>query len=200
MGDETAAMKHFLLSLFVVLSCTCVLAQEREPFVAVSTNVAFDAATAINLAAEVRLASQFTLQAEGLFPWWTWNNKQQAFQASHLNLGVRYWFGGQPFKGWYGNTNLGIGRYDVQPWNVGWRGRETMVTMGGGYAVPLGSRVVLDFGLGLGSMFTRFDRYEWADGMRKVTDVGKQYLYLGPTDIHISVLYLFSRSRREPRS
>lgn len=200
MGDETAAMKRFLLSLFVVLLPACVRAQEREPFLAVSTNGAFDAVTAVNLAAEVRLSPQFTLKAEGIFPWWTWNNGEQAFQVNHLNLGFRYWFGGQPFKGWYGNTSLGIGRYDVQPRSIGWRGRESMVTMGGGYAVPLGGRVVLDFGLGLGSMLTRYDRYEWADGMRKVTDVGRYYLYLGPTDVHISVVYLFSRPRREPRS
>ena len=200
MGDETAAMKRFLLSLFVVLLPACVRAQEREPFIAVSTNGAFDAVTAVNLAAEVRLSPQFTLKAEGIFPWWTWNNGEQAFQVNHLNLGFRYWFGGQPFKGWYGNTSLGIGRYDVQPRSIGWRGRESMVTMGGGYAVPLGGRVVLDFGLGLGSMSTRFDRYELADGMRKVTDVGKHYLYLGPTDVHISVLFLFFRPNREKRS
>ena len=167
------------------------------PLAAFSTNLLFDAVTAVNVAMEFPIARQLTFRIEGIFPWWTWNNDSNAFQVNHLNLGTRYWFGGNVFKGWYGTLGVGAGRFDIEPKKKGWRGWEGMLSVGGGYSVPVSDHVFFDFGLGLGPMLTRFDKYEEvAPGMRSVTDPDKRYLILGPTDLHISIIYLFTRTAR----
>ncbi|MBR1539400.1 MAG: DUF3575 domain-containing protein, partial [Bacteroidales bacterium] len=108
-----------------------------EPVAAFSTNLLFDAVTAINLAFEYPLSDAWTMRVEGIFPWWTWNNQANAFQINHLNLGLRYWLGGLSFTGWHTDAGLGGGRYDIEPSSAGFRGWEGMVSLGGGYALPL---------------------------------------------------------------
>ena len=177
-------------------SSTTPFLEGQVPVAAFSTNLLFDAVTAVNFAMELPLADRFTMKVEGIFPWWTWNDQANAFQINHGNIGVRYWFGEREFKGWYGGGALGIGRYDIEPRTNGWRGWEGMVTLGGGYAVPLSDHFVLDLGLGLGSMYTKFDKYEEiTEGFRAVTEADKQYLFFGPTDLHISLIYVFTRNR-----
>lgn len=167
-----------------------------EPVAAFSTNLLYDAVTAINLAMEFPLSERLTGKIEGIFPWWTWNDKSNAFQVNHLNLLLQYWPAGQVFQGWHAGGGLGIGRYDIEPRTKGIRGWEAMVTLGGGYALPLSDHFILDFGLGLGSMYSHFDRYEeLSPGMRAITEPDKQYLWFGPTDLHLSLIYLFTRKQ-----
>lgn len=169
----------------------------RGPITAFSTNLLFDLATVINLSMEVSVSQHMTFRLEGIFPWWTWNDKANALQINHLNLGARYWFGDNLFQGWYGGFSLGAGRFDLEPAKHGIRGWEAMLSLGGGYAVPVSDHVSFDFGLGLGPMYTRFDKYkEVSPGFRAVTDPGKHYLVFGPTDLHISLIYHFATAPR----
>ena len=192
---------YLLLVLVILLLPARSIAQNENvpdrsvPVAAFSTNILFDLATAVNLALEFPVAKLWTLKLEGVFPWWTWNDKANAFQINHLNLGTRYWLSGQSFRGWYGTAGIGAGRFDIQPKTKGWRGWEAMVSLGGGYSLPVTEHIFFDFGLGLGPIYTQYDKYEEvAPGLRAITDPGKRNLILGPTDLHVSLIFLFTRS------
>lgn len=164
----------------------------ERPIVGLSTNVLFDALTALNVGVEIPFGNQWDLHAELIFPWWSWNGGSRAFQVNHASLALRRWFEPSHFNGWYLSFLAGGGRYDIQFTKDGWRGYEFMGGFGGGYSLPLSQKWVLDFGLGVGAMYTKLDQYEeYVEGSRAITNAGRNLLLLGPSDLHISLIYLF---------
>ncbi len=164
----------------------------ERPIGGISTNVLFDAITALNIGVEIPFGRQWDLHGEFIFPWWSWNNGSRAFQVNHGSLALRRWFNPAHFDGWYLSFIAGGGRYDLQFTKDGWRGYEFMGGFGCGYSLPLSQNWVLDMGLGLGAMYTRTDQYEeYQPGARVIVNADRNLLLLGPTDLHISLIYLF---------
>lgn len=167
-------------------------APSGHPVIAFSTNLLFDAATAVNLSAEFILSDHLSLKAQGIAPWWTWNKGRNAFQVLNGSLGLRYWFSGDPFSGISLGFAGGGGVYDIQPSDKGWRGFDAFASLTFSYAIRLSRHWAFDFGLGLGAVFTKYDRYEEIDpGLRAVVERDCTALFLGPTDAAVSLVLMF---------
>lgn len=188
------------LSLLLLLAVACVGAKAQN--VALKTNLIGDALLSPNLALEVGLAPKWTFNLSGEVNFWTVNQHKWKHWVTQPE--ARYWFcdrfmghflGIHALGGQYnvGNIKNGISflgsnfskltDYRYQGWAVG----------GGiayGYTWILGRHWNLEAELGVGYIYTRFDKYECQDCGRKV-DSNVPHHYVGPTKAAINLVYVF---------
>ena len=171
--------------------------------VALKTNLLYDATATVNAGIEIGLAPRWTLDISGNFNDWTMSHNRK-WKHWLVQPEARYWFcerfsghfiGIQAHGGEYnfGNLKNGIkflgsdfskltdNRY--QGWYVG----------GGlsyGYAWILGKHWNLEAELGIGYIYTRFDKYPCAECGEKIEEDASHH-YFGPTKLALSIVYLF---------
>ena len=171
--------------------------------VALKTNLLYDATATVNAGIEIGLAPRWTLDISGNFNDWTMSHNRK-WKHWLVQPEARYWFC-ERFSGHFigihahggeynfGNLKNGIkflgsdfskltdNRY--QGWYVG----------GGlsyGYAWILGKHWNLEAELGIGYIYTRFDKYPCAECGEKIEEDASHH-YLGPTKLALSIVYLF---------
>ena len=178
---------------------------ERRPLLAASTNLLFDAVTAVNVSVGVPIGKSWSVRAEYINPWWVWDHNTRALEIQHLSFGARYYprgtflgmnFGDPASKrvltGWYLEGMFGTGKYDLEPYRRGWQGEEWMLQLGGGYSFRLGDHWSLDLGVGFGPMQTGYRYYESnKDDTKLIYKYSGRYSWLGPTNVRASLTYLF---------
>ena len=171
--------------------------------VALKTNLLYDATATVNAGIEIGLAPRWTLDISGNFNDWTMSHNRK-WKHWLVQPEARYWFC-ERFSGHFigihahggeynfGNLKNGIkflgsdfskltdNRY--QGWYVG----------GGlsyGYAWILGKHWNLEAELGIGYIYTRFDKYPYAECGEKIEEDASHH-YFGPTKLALSIVYLF---------
>ena len=171
--------------------------------VALKTNLLYDATATVNAGIEIGLAPRWTLDISGNFNDWTMSHKRK-WKHWLVQPEARYWFC-ERFSGHFigihahggeynfGNLKNGIkflgsdfskltdNRY--QGWYVG----------GGlsyGYAWILGKHWNLEAELGIGYIYTRFDKFPCAECGEKIEEDASHH-YFGPTKLALSIVYLF---------
>ena len=171
--------------------------------VALKTNLLYDATATVNAGIEIGLAPRWTLDISGTFNDWTMSHNRK-WKHWLVQPEARYWFC-ERFSGHFigihahggeynfGNLKNGIkflgsdfskltdNRY--QGWYVG----------GGlsyGYAWILGKHWNLEAELGIGYIYTRFDKYPCAECGEKIEEDASHH-YFGPTKLALSIVYLF---------
>ena len=171
--------------------------------VALKTNLLYDATATVNAGIEIGLAPRWTLDISGNFNDWTMSLNRK-WKHWLVQPEARYWFC-ERFSGHFigihahggeynfGNLKNGIkflgsdfskltdNRY--QGWYVG----------GGlsyGYAWILGKHWNLEAELGIGYIYTRFDKYPCAECGEKIEEDASHH-YFGPTKLALSIVYLF---------
>lgn len=171
--------------------------------VALKTNLLYDATATVNAGIEIGLAPRWTLDISGNFNGWTMSHNRK-WKHWLVQPEARYWFC-ERFSGHFigihahggeynfGNLKNGIkflgsdfskltdNRY--QGWYVG----------GGlsyGYAWILGKHWNLEAELGIGYIYTRFDKYPCAECGEKIEEDASHH-YFGPTKLALSIVYLF---------
>ena len=171
--------------------------------VALKTNLLYDATATVNAGIEIGLAPRWTLDISGNFNDWTMSHNRK-WKHWLVQPEARYWFC-ERFSGHFigihahggeynfGNLKNGIkflgsdfskltdNRY--QGWYVG----------GGlsyGYAWILGKHWNLEAELGIGFIYTRFDKYPCAECGEKIEEDASHH-YFGPTKLALSIVYLF---------
>lgn len=191
-------MKRLCLLIFMLGMVLGVKSQN----VAIKTNVLADALLSPNLGVEVGLAPRWSLDATGEFN--LWNVKDHKWKHWVVQPEARYWFcerfaghflglhvlGGQYNFGMIKNGTSFLGSdfskltdYRYQGWAVG-------AGVAYGYAFILGHHWNLELELGLGYIYTRYDKFECADCGRKVeSDI--PHHYVGPTKAAVNLVYLF---------
>jgi len=179
----------------------------KVPYFAATTNLAYDAVTALNFGFIIPAGDHWAITAHYMFPWWIWKGNSRAFQILHWDLGARYYL--RPvltdrathtrtkLGGWYLSASAGIGYYDFEPNGKGWQGEEVMASIGGGYSLLLSRRWSLDFGLGVGPVFTKYRYYEGRnDHTRLVYQYKGKWSYFGPTSLNVGLTYMFYHKRK----
>ena len=173
-----------------------------ESKIGISTNLAYDLLTAVNVGLEIPVGHHWDLRADYTFPWWRIPSRSIAFQVLHADLGARYYF--KPwdrrdenvFKGWFVSASAGAGYYDIAPMGDGYQGWEVMGSVGGGYSFTLGPRWRLDAALGAGPIWTKYVSY-YDTGNREVLvkkDEGQKLFWL-PNSAKVSLIYIIGRRR-----
>lgn len=202
-----------LIGVLLFMASLCSTARGQD--VALKTNVLYDAALTVNAGLEIGLAPRWSLDVSGNFNGWTLDSGKR-WKHWMVQPEARYWFcdrfaghflgfhalGGQynfggfnpgvKFLGWgrddegkYSGTDLTkLKDHRYQGWGVG-------AGIAYGYAWILGKHWNLEAEIGVGYIYTRFDKYECKECGKKLNDGELKHNYVGPTKAAINLVYVF---------
>ena len=173
-------------------------AKQRAPYVALRTNLLYDAVLVPNIGLEVWLGAGFTLGVDWFYTWIPLDKQHFYWQTYGGYLTARYYFGKQAAAQPYGGHHVGIYgsmlTYDVE---FGGRGYQaSKFGFGGGveygYSLPVAKNLCLDFNLGVGYQGGEYKTYlPTDDGTGHYVWEGtyKRH-WFGPTKAEISLKWL----------
>ena len=177
---------------------------ECKPFyMAIKTNMLYDAVTIPNAAAEFYLGKGFSVSAGYAHAWWKKDEKNIYWRYYGADAAVRWWFGKQakikPLQGHHIGVNYQIMTYDFQfggkgimagmpGGNLADRANHT-VALEYGYSLPVAPRLNIDFAVAAGYNWGTFDEYLPVDE-HYVWQATKRRRYIGPTKLEISLVWL----------
>ncbi|MDH6535545.1 hypothetical protein M2101_002230 [Parabacteroides sp. PM5-20] len=176
----------------------------RKPFVmAFKNNMIYDLGLLPNLSVEIPFGRNYrwSVAIEGNWSWWdTGASKYNYHRIQMAGLELRHWFGnkkGNPLNGWYVGAYGYGGDYDIRLFakknsDVG---QQSLWTYSGGltfgYAVPIGRRLNLEFGIGAGYIGGKYKKYDVSDCAEGVFPILGSYerSYFGLTKGGISLVW-----------
>ncbi len=180
------------------------------PFFALKTNLLFDAASLVNAEVEFPIGDRFSVAAEWVFPWWTWDDgtsssKRNRTQLLNGNIEGKYWFGDRTdmavMTGWFAGLYAGGGLYDFERDAKGYQG-EFFIAAGlsGGYAhtINKSGNLRMEYSLGIGYLKTDYRYYEaeyYTDDSKwhPIRQKSGTYTWVGPTRARVSLVWLINR-------
>lgn len=172
--------------------------ETKAPYLAVRTNLLYDAVLVPNIGIEVGVGQGFTIGFDW-FGTWLYSNKQNVFWQGYGGyLTARYYFGKAAAECWYTGHHVGIYgsclTYDVEFGGKGYQAAK--FGFGGGveygYSLPVGHDLCIDFTIGVGYQGGEYKTY------RPTNDGTGHYEWLatymrhwwGPTKAEISLKWL----------
>lgn len=193
-----------LISVLALILSFSFSVETRAQNVALKTNLAYDAVAAANLGLEFGLAPKWTLDISGNYmPWKFYNglSRKHAFAQPE----ARFWFcdrfaghflGIHAHGGLYNMTGVGVldkipflpssvSRLDEER-HQGWFAGAGIAY---GYAVILGKHWNLEFEIGAGYAYTKYDIFECAECGSKLGQ--EDHHYVGLTKAAINLVYVF---------
>lgn len=174
----------------------------RRPFVAVTTNLLYDAAAIPNLGIEISLGGLWSLTADWNFAWWSNTGKNRSWQTYGGYLGARRYFGRlaetRRFSGHYAGLYVDALTYDFELGGTGYQAAR--LGFGGGleygFSLPLNEFLNLDFSLGLGFQDGEYKTYEPRDGHFVWTGTYKR-MWFGPTKAQVGLKWILGKQKKE---
>ena len=178
-----------------------------KPFyMAVKTNLLYDAALVPNIGVEFHLKNNWSLSAGWMYGWWKKDRIHWYWRAYGGDIAVRKWLGRvdqeKPLTGHHLGIYGQVLTYDFEAGGRGYMGGEPGGTLfnranfaGGveyGYSLPIRRRLNLDFTIGIGYMGGKYYEYKPIDDCY-VWQATKQRHYFGPTKLEVSLVWLLGR-------
>ena len=187
----------------LVVALLLVTATGKAQSFALKTNALYDLALIPNIGAEVALGKQWTVSADWMYTWFSSNNRHRYWQGYGGYLTVRRYFGSQtsdlrPLTSAFSGHHLGayvLGlTYDVE-----WGGRGYQADhfgFGGGieygYALPVSSRLLLDFSVGIGFQDGEYKEYTPQDDHYVWQSTHKRH-WFGPTKAEVTLKWILGK-------
>lgn len=193
-----------LITILAVVLSFSFSVETKAQNVALKTNLAYDAVAAANLGLEFGLAPKWTLDISGNYMPWNFYNglsRKHAFAQPE----ARFWFcdrfaghflGIHAHGGLYNMTGVGVlDKIPFLPSSVerldeerhqGWFAGAGIAY---GYAVILGKHWNLEFEIGAGYAYTKYDIFECAECGSKLGQ--NDHHYVGLTKAAINLVYVF---------
>lgn len=189
--DTVATMPAEEVTAAVQLKVT--LEPEPRPVqrLAVKTNLLYDAVLMPSLEVEYRLADRWTVQLEGDMAWWKNDGKHKYYQVATISPEGRWWFGQKKDSPWHGHylgVFGGFTWYDLENGKRGYQGEAEMVGVSYGYMFPIGKRLSLEAGIGLGYMHSKYEEYLPIDG-HYVYQQTNRMNYFGPLKLKFALVW-----------
>lgn len=169
---------------------------------AVKTNLLYDATATVNVGAEVGLAPRWTFDLSGNYN--AWSISERKLKHWMVQPEFRYWFC-ERFQDHFIAVHALGGQYNVGfiPNDLNVFGKDLSVLsdhrfqgffagagIAYGYAWALTEHLNLEFELGVGYVYTRYDEFEcFGCGKKIAEDV--PFNYVGPTKAAIGLVYVF---------
>lgn len=166
-------------------------------YLALKSNLLYDALLIPNLSLEASIGSGWTLGAGGMFAWWSKDAKHRYWRIYGGDLEIRKYFGtlskSKPLQG----HHLGIyGDFLTYDFEFGAKGYQSKATYAAGikygYSHPIANRLNLDFALGIGYLHSNYKTYVPRDGCYVYQETKKRK-WLGPTQAEISLVWLLGK-------
>ena len=117
-----------------------------------------------DLGLEWRIDSTWAVAVNGSWTSWTWDDNARRYALWEVAPEVR-WYLGEKKRGYLG-VLFKAGQFNYKLSDTGRQGDLLGGGITGGYAVPLGKALSLDFNIGLGYLNADFEKYEVIDGVR----------------------------------
>lgn len=178
-----------------------------KPFyMAVKTNMLYDALLVPNIGVEFYLGKNWSIAGDWMYAWWKKDRIQWYWRTYGGGLTVRKWFGKKADEKPLTGHHLGIyGQaltYDIEMGNRGYIGGvpggdlfdKANFTAGVeyGYSLPIRSRLNIDFTLGIGYFGGKYYKYIPIDNCY-VWQETRMRNYFGPTRLEVSLVWLIGR-------
>lgn len=191
-------VKRFLVILGILMAGSFMMSAQK---VGIKTNLISDAVTSPNLGVEFKMASRWTMDISGQMN--AWNIHERRWRHWLAMPEVRLWFC-EAFQGSFWALHVLGGQYNVGniDTNVKFLGSNfsEMKThrfegwgagagIGYGYAWILGKHWNLEFEVGVGWIYTQFDKYPC--GVCGTKEGSGHHNYFGPTKLSLGIEYLF---------
>lgn len=192
-------MKKTLLLFFLILSAAM---PSMAQSVGIKTNLISDAVTTPQLGVEFKMAPKWTFEVAGQVNAWNIHDRRwrhwmaqpearlwycEAFQGSFWGLHL---IGGQFNIGNIDNNIKFLGSDFSQLKDHRYQGWGAGAGIAYGYAWILGKHWNMEFEVGVGWIYTRFDKYPCAV-CGTALEKDKPHNYFGPTKLALSIEYLF---------
>lgn len=181
---------------------------EVKPLFAIKSNLLYDIASIINIELEVPIRDHYSIAADIICPWWTWDDgtidsRRDRLQAMNANVEGRYWFGDRTRRsiltGWFAGVFAGGGLYDFEDDGEGYQGEFfIMGGVSGGYshAINRSRTLRMEYTVGVGYLRTEYRQYTAIysnDNMwHAVNSSNGVYSWLGPTKVKASLSWLIN--------
>lgn len=172
---------------------------EKKPFyMALKTNMLYDAALVPNIGVEFYLGKDWTIGGNWMYAWWNSDRKHNYWRIYGGDLNVRKYFGKKakekPLTGHHLGVYGGIVTYDFELGGKGYLGDRWSYHIGieYGYSLPIAKRLNIDFGIGIGYLGGEYKEYVPKDG-HYVWQATKNRHWFGPTKAEISLVWLIGR-------
>jgi hypothetical protein len=203
-------MKRILLA-FMLVQCILLYAEEpttnRQPSVAIKTNLLYDAVAVPNLGAEFYLGKSWTVAATWNGAWWCNHSRDRVWRYSGAELALNRWFGraslDRRFSGHHAGIFAQCFTFDFALGKEGYLGgkpggnslQSPCYAFGAdyGYSLPIGRSLNLDFSLGVGYMGGKYYKYRHIDDCF-VWQATKRRKWVGPVKAEISLVWVVGRN------
>lgn len=117
-----------------------------------------------DLGLEWHISDRWSLGVGGSWTSWSWNDKQRRYALWEVTPEVRYYIGKER-RGYLG-AMFKAGAFNYKFSETGKQGDLVGGGLTGGYILPVGKRLALDFSLGLGYLNADCEKYRVIDGVR----------------------------------
>ncbi len=180
--------------------------QPKPFYMALKTNMLFDALALPNIGAEFYVGKNWSVGADWMYGWWDKDSRHRYWRAYGGDITVRRWFGraadAKPLTGHHLGLYAGIVTYDFEFGGKGYMGGIPGGTLwdrcqyGGGieygYSLPVGRRLNIDFTIGIGYLGGKLVEYK-PDRNFYVWEKTKHLNWFGPTKLEVSLVWLIGR-------
>ena len=171
----------------------------KKPFyMALKTNMLYDALLVPNIGVEFYLGKKWSLAANWMYAWWKNDHTHYYWRTYGGDIEIRRWIGEKasqkPLTGHHVGAYAQIITYDFEWGGRGYLG-DRWSYAGGisyGYAHPIGRRLNLDFTVGIGFLGGEYKEYLPIDNCY-VWQATKQRHWFGPTKAELSLVWLLGR-------
>lgn len=163
--------------------------EEAMQRLAIKTNLLYDAILMPSLEVEYRINDRWSVNLEGDMAWWKNDGKHKYYQLATISPEGRYWFKTRkPWHGHYIGLFGGFTWYDLENGKRGYKGEAEMAGLSYGYMWPIGKRISLETGVGIGFLHTRYEEYLPLEG-HYVYQQTKQTNYFGPLKLKLALVW-----------
>lgn len=127
-----------------------------------------------DLGIEWRISPAWSIQLNGTWVSWSWNDKDRRYALWEISPEVRYYLG-ESRRGYLG-VMYHMGEFNYKLSDTGKQGNLTGGGITGGYLLKLNHALNLDFSLGIGCTHADYEKYTVIDGVRvKHSKADKSY-------------------------
>ncbi len=187
-------------------AATVVPQAPRSYYFAVKTNMLFDALLIPNIGAEFYLGKNISVYGDWMYGWWDDDNRHRYWRIYGGELGARWWFGhkahAKPLTGHHLGIYAGALTFDFELGGNGYMGGRPGGTLWDrclanagieyGYSLPVGSRLNIDFTIGIGCLAGNYIKYFPFDN-DYYREKEYKMRFVGPTKAEISLVWLIGR-------
>lgn len=133
-----------------------------------------------------RITDRWTLTVNATYTSWGWNNKERRYALWEVAPEVRYHIGEK--RNWYVGAMFKAGSFNYKFTETGKQGDIIGGGITGGYILKLNKRLCMDFGIGIGCIHAKYDRYKVIDDLR-VRQGKDSSNWLGPVSAGITLVW-----------